>query len=134
MSSTFPWDIDRTFWDVLCVDHLRLLRNAVEWAANEAPPSRSTDPACSTSRSWRAARLDDGAPRQPDEPDDDEGAAARMIPVGPERVRLRLPEGVRPTRVQLLTAGLTPPVDVSDGVLTVTVPSIEVHEVIAIDV
>jgi hypothetical protein len=45
-----------------------------------------------------------------------------------------LPEGVRPTRVQLLTAGLTPPVDVSGGVLTVTVPSIEVHEVVAIDV
>ena len=33
----FPWDIDRTFWEVLCVDHFKLLRNAVEWAANEEP-------------------------------------------------------------------------------------------------
>jgi len=62
------------------------------------------------------------------------GPLREVIPVGPERVRLRLPEGVRPTRVQLLTLGLTPPADVSGGVLTVTVPSIEVHEVVAIDV
>src|SRR4029434_122371 len=33
-----PWDIDRTFWDVMCVDHGRLLRNAVHWAANEPQP------------------------------------------------------------------------------------------------
>ena len=25
----FPWDIDRTFWEVLAVDHGKLLRNAV---------------------------------------------------------------------------------------------------------
>src|SRR5437660_1941909 len=34
----FPWDIDRTFWEVLCVDHGKLLRNAVEWAAQEEKP------------------------------------------------------------------------------------------------
>jgi hypothetical protein len=34
----FPWDIDRVFWEVLSTDHGRLLRNAVEWAANEDKP------------------------------------------------------------------------------------------------
>ena len=34
----FPWDIDRTFWEVLSVDHAKLLRNAVDWAANEPRP------------------------------------------------------------------------------------------------
>ncbi len=33
----FPGDIDRTFWQVLSVDHGRLLRNAIEWATNEPP-------------------------------------------------------------------------------------------------
>ena len=28
----FPWDIDRTFWEVLSLDHGRLLANAVAWA------------------------------------------------------------------------------------------------------
>ena len=31
----FPMDIDRTFWEVLAADHLVLLKNAVEWAADE---------------------------------------------------------------------------------------------------
>jgi hypothetical protein len=34
----FPWDIDRVFWEVMSVDHGRLLANAVEWAANEERP------------------------------------------------------------------------------------------------
>jgi hypothetical protein len=33
----FPFDLDRTFWEVLSPDHAKLLRNAVEWATNEAP-------------------------------------------------------------------------------------------------
>ena len=35
----FPWDIDRTFWEVLDADHGELLRNAVTWATNEPRPS-----------------------------------------------------------------------------------------------
>ena len=33
-----PWDISRTFWDVMCVDHGRLLRNAIRWTTGEPPP------------------------------------------------------------------------------------------------
>ena len=40
----FPWDIDRTFWEVLCVDHGKLLRNAVNWATNEEPVVTVTGP------------------------------------------------------------------------------------------
>ncbi len=32
-----PWDIDRTYWEVLSPDHGKLLRNAVLWATNEEP-------------------------------------------------------------------------------------------------
>jgi hypothetical protein len=45
----FPWDIDRTFWEVLCVDHGRLLRNAVEWVTNEDLPVTVSGPGSSTS-------------------------------------------------------------------------------------
>ena len=40
----FPWDIDRIFWEVLAVDHGKLLRNAVRWATNEEPPVRGHRP------------------------------------------------------------------------------------------
>ena len=72
-----PWDIDRTFWEVMSVDHGRLLRNAVAWAANEAPPVEVTGPGLLDVTVVAAARVDDRAPRQPHQPDDDERAAAR---------------------------------------------------------
>ena len=37
----FPWDLNRTFWEVMCTDHGRLFANTVRWAANEACPSWS---------------------------------------------------------------------------------------------
>ena len=61
------------------------------------------------------------------------GPLREVIPVGPERVVIRLPAGTRAKKVQLLTAETSPPVDEAGGVLTVTVPSVGVHEVIAID-
>jgi hypothetical protein len=44
----FPWDIDRVFWEVLAVDNGILLRNAVRWASDEPPWSRSPARGCST--------------------------------------------------------------------------------------
>ena len=32
-----PWDIDRTFWNIMTVDHGKLLRNIFNWALNENP-------------------------------------------------------------------------------------------------
>ncbi|MGH9199087.1 MAG: hypothetical protein ACRD1T_25580, partial [Acidimicrobiia bacterium] len=49
----FPWDIDRTFWEVMCVDHSRLLRNAVEWATNEERPVTVTGPGVVEVTVWR---------------------------------------------------------------------------------
>jgi hypothetical protein len=28
----FPFDIDRTFWEVLSADHLKVMRNTLLWA------------------------------------------------------------------------------------------------------
>jgi hypothetical protein len=61
------------------------------------------------------------------------GPLREVIPIGPEQVQIRLPAGARPRAVHLLTAGSAATVETSNGVLTVSVPSIEVHEVIAID-
>jgi hypothetical protein len=57
-----------------------------------------------------------------------------LIPVGAQDVRLRLPAGLRPRKVQLLAAGQTPKYSVSDGLLRLTVSSVLDHEIVAIDV
>jgi len=46
---------------------------------------------------------------------------------------VRLPDGRRPGKVQLLVAGTTPRTTESDGWLTVAVPSVLDHEVVAVD-
>ena len=72
-----PWDIDRTFWEVLSPDHGRLLRNVLTWAMNQEPAPVEVDGPRRPRRDHVATtELDDGPPREPDEPDDDERAAA----------------------------------------------------------
>jgi hypothetical protein len=61
------------------------------------------------------------------------GPLREVIPVGPQRVSVRLPDGARPHKVHLLTAGKAVDYKVTSGVCQLTVPSIEVHEVVAID-
>jgi hypothetical protein len=128
-----PWDIDRTFWEVMCVDHLRLLRNAIEWAANEAPPVAVEGPGLLDVTVWRQRDSMTVHLVNLTNPMMMKGPLREVIPVGPQRVRIRLPQGARPQKVHLLTAGTTLNAAVTAGICTVTVPAVDVHEVIAID-
>ena len=61
------------------------------------------------------------------------GPLRELIPVGPQKVRIRLPNVTQPRRIQLLAASRTPSVERAGQYLTLTVPSILDHEVVAID-
>jgi hypothetical protein len=61
------------------------------------------------------------------------GPVRELMPVGQQTVRVRLPEGAEPERVRLLAAGSTPRVQQAGRMLTVQVPSVELHEIVAID-
>jgi hypothetical protein len=129
----FPWDIDRTFWEVLCVDHLKLLRNAVEWANNEEPSVRVTGSGVLDVTAWRQKDSLTVHLVNLTNPMMMKGPLRELIPSGPQTVRIRLPEGTRPGGVRLLAANQNPRTDHVNGVLTVTIPSILDHEVVAVD-
>ena len=129
----FPWDIDRTFWEVLSADHGKLLRNAVEWATNEEPQIAVTGPGVLDVTVWRQKNSMTVHLVNLTNPMMMKGPVRELIPIGPQRVRLRLPEGAKVRRVRLLAAGTSPKVDRSGRSLTLTVPSILDHEVVAID-
>jgi hypothetical protein len=129
----FPWDIDRTFWDVMCVDHLRLLQNAVAWAANEPQPVEVEGPGVIDVTVWRQRSSMTVHLVNLTNPMMMKGPLRQAMPVGPLRVTLRLPAGTRPSKVRLLTARSTPRAVSRGSVVTVTVPSVEIHEVVAID-
>jgi hypothetical protein len=128
-----PWDIDRTFWEVMCVDHLRLLRNAIAWATNEPQPVEVDGPGVLDVTIWRQRSSMTVHLVNLTNPMMMKGPLREVIPVGPLRVRIRMPSGARPRSVQLLTAGTSLPARPVNGVLTVTVPSVDVHEVVALD-
>jgi hypothetical protein len=129
----FPWDIDRTFWDVLCVDHGRLIRNAVTWAANEPAPVEVTGPGVIDVTAWQQRSSMTVHLVNLTNPMLMKGPLREIIPVGSQRVSVRLPAGTRARQVHLLTANTTPQFSQANGTITLIVPSIDVHEVIAID-
>ena len=128
-----PWDIDRTFWDVMCIDHGRLLHNAVTWALNEPPPVEVSGPGLLDVTTWRQRASMTVHLVNLTNPMMMKGPLREFIPVGPQRIRVRLPEGARAKGVRLLRAGTSPRMDEAGGVLTVTVPVVTDHEVVAID-
>jgi hypothetical protein len=129
----FPWDIDRTFWEVMCIDHGRLLRNAISWATNETPPVEVDGPGVLDVTIWRQRDSLTVHLVNLSNPMMMKGPLREVLPVGPQTVRIRMPEGTRARKVQLLTAGSTPRVQETGAILTVTVPSVGVHEVVAVD-
>jgi hypothetical protein len=129
----FPWDIDRTFWDVLSVDHLRLLRNSVAWATDEEPPVVVTGPGVLDVTVWQQKDSMTVHLVNLTNPMMMKGPVRELIPVGPQEVRLRLPDGKKAKTVRLLAAEKDVPVEQSGQDLSVTVPSILDHEVVAID-
>jgi hypothetical protein len=129
-----PWDLDRTFWEVMCVDHGRLLRNAIAWAMNEPQPVEVEGPGVLDITIWRQSSSVTVHLVNLTNPMMMRGPLREILPIGAQRVRVRLPPGVQARQVRLLTAGVVPEVERNGTELALTVPSIDVHEVVAIDV
>jgi hypothetical protein len=62
------------------------------------------------------------------------GPIRELLPLGEQRVRVRLPDGRQARRLRLLVADAAPAYRQEGEWLDVVVPSITAHEVVAIDV
>jgi hypothetical protein len=127
----FPWDIDRTFWEVLSPDHGKLLRNAVDWAANEPRPVTVTGAGLFDVTIWRQKGSLTVHLVNLTNPMMMKGPIREFIPSPPQKVEIRLPG--RAGKVQLLVSGGTPRTREANGVLELTIPSVLDHEVVAVD-
>lgn len=129
-----PFDLDRTFWEVLNQDHLRLLRNTFVWAHNESPIVEVNGPGLFDVTAWRNSGSVTIHLVNLTNPMAMKGPYRDFFPVGAQTVRLRLSGRARPARAHLLASGQEVPVAGSGDLLELTVPSVIDHEVIAIDV
>jgi hypothetical protein len=129
----FPWDIDRTYWEVLSIDHWKLLRNAVDWAAGEPHPVTVEGPGTLDVTFWRQKESLTVHLVNLTNPMMMKGPVRELIPISAQKVRIRLPEGRKAKQVHFLVSSAAPRVQESGGYVTLTVPSILDHEVIAVD-
>ncbi len=129
----FPWDIDRTFWEILDVDHGKLLRNAVAWATNENPPVTVTGPGVLDVTVWRQKDSMTVHLVNLTNPMMLKGPIRELLPVGEQRVRLQIPAGAEVHSVHLLVGNQPVQSRPAGGWLEVTVPSILDHEIVAVD-
>jgi len=129
----YPWDAGRIFWEVLNVDHGKLLANAVRWAMDCEAPVCVEGPGVLDVTAWRLPDAMTVHLVNLTNPMMMRGPFRELMPVGPERLRLRLPDGAKVKRVHLLKARTEACYEVTDGVLRVTVPQVADHEVVAVD-
>jgi hypothetical protein len=129
----FPGDIDRTFWEVLNVDHAKLLRNAVLWATNEPAPVTVEGQGVLDISVWGQKNSMTVHLVNLTNPMMMKGPVREVIPVASQRVRIRIPEGRRVAGAKLLVTGNSSPFKSEQGFIILDVPSIVVHEVIALD-
>jgi hypothetical protein len=129
----FPWDIDRVFWGVLSIDHLKLLRNAVEWAANEPHPVTVKGAGVLDVTIFRQKQSMTVHLVNLTNPMMMKGPLRELIPSPPQEVTIRIPQGMKPQKVKLLVSRNAPQVRHSNGAVTLVIPSILDHEVVAID-
>lgn len=129
----FPWDIDRTFWEILSPDHGKLLANAVTWATNEPAPVTVEGVGVLDVTVWRQKASVTVHLVNLTNPMMMKGPVREVIPVGAQKVRVRLPDASRVQGVRLLVAGGSPAFRVSGGWLETSVPAVAEHEAVAID-
>jgi Hypothetical glycosyl hydrolase 6/Beta-galactosidase trimerisation domain len=129
----FPWDVDRTFWDVLDVDHGKLIRNAVLWATNENPPASVKGPGILDVAVWNQNKSMTVHLVNLTNPMMMKGPVREIVPIPAQQVRIRVPEGRRVTAVRLLVAKSGVQYREVNGAVELEVPSIALHEVVALD-
>jgi len=128
----FPGDIDRSFWQIMSVDHGRLLRNTILWALNEESLIDVNGPGVVDVTLWRQKNSMTVHLVNLTNPMMMKGPFRELIPVDLE-VSIKFPENSKVTGVNLLVRDQKPQFTVKDGRLNLAVPQIPDYEIVALD-
>ena len=128
-----PGDIDRTFWETMNVDQLHLLQNSVLWATNEPGVLTVAGKGVLDVSVWMQRNSMTVHLVNLTNPMMMKGPIREIIPITAQHVRVQTPAGKRVKGVQLLVAKSRPVYNAAGGYVELEVPSIALHEVVAID-
>jgi hypothetical protein len=128
----FPGDIDRTFWELLALDHSKLLRNTINWALNEPAIVTVEGPGVLDVTVWTQAQSMTVHLVNLTNPMMMKGPFRELIPTSAQQLRVRLPDGKTARDVRLLVADKPIDFQPANSAVSLVVPSILDHEVVAI--
>ena len=125
-----PWNIGEIFWEVLAVDHSRLIGNAVRWALGKTPRvtvegKGIVDIAMRENADGIAVTLVNLT-----NPMMLKGPVREVYPIGKQRVSIELPKGNQAANARLLVRDQEAKLNVADGRAIIEVPGIELMEVV----
>jgi len=129
----FPWDIDRTFWEILSPDHGKLIRNAVQWALKEEQAVKVQGQGILDITVWQQQQSMTVHLVNFTNPMMMKGPFRELIPLHDQKVRIQIPPGRKVIKAHLLVSGIAPEYEVADGKIELVVPKIMDHEVVALD-
>jgi hypothetical protein len=128
----FPGDIDRTFWQIMSADHGKLLRNTILWALNEDPVVDVKGPGIIDVTVWRQKNSMTVHLVNLTNPMMMKGPFRELIPLD-TKVSIKIPSGMNPGEIKMLVKGKKPDFTIKDGIVTLLVPQITDHEIVALD-
>jgi hypothetical protein len=128
-----PWDIDRTFWEIMNVDHGKLLLNIIKWVTNEEPLVQVEGPGILDVTVWRQKRSMTVHLVNLTNPMMMKGPFRELIRIGEQKLQVRTPQNTKVKEIHLLVSDRSPNYETRGNIVSLTVPSILDHEVVALD-
>jgi hypothetical protein len=128
----FTGDIDRTFWQIMNHDHGKLLSNTIRWALNEEPIVHVKSPGVLDVTTWQQEKSMTVHLVNLTNPMMMKGPFRELIPVE-AGLEIRVPDRAKVMGVKLLLRGEKVEYKVNNGIISLSIPRIEVHEIVGID-
>jgi hypothetical protein len=128
----FPGDIDRAFWQILSDDHGKLIRNAVRWALNDDPVALVSGTGLIDVTAWKQEKSMTVHLVNLTNPMMLKGPFRELIPVE-ATVSIKVPSTTKVKSVKLLFQQRDAQYSTQNGMISLVVPRINDHEIIAID-
>jgi hypothetical protein len=130
----FPGDIERSYWLTGHGDLLRLLHNTIRWITRDERIVQVEGEGFIEMFSWETTPGYAVHLLNYTNPNTHHGWMESIYPLGPQTVRMQLPQSVRVKSIELLKAGRSVAFGLESQVLRFTIPRVEDYEVAAITV
>ncbi len=128
----FPGDIERTMWRSGHTDLTRLLQNSIRWLLNDEAPVTIQGDGVIESFAWETETGFAVHILNYTNPAMHRGWIREFFPIGAQKVSMKLPNGHRVKRIELLRAETDVPFHIVNGSLEFTIPKVIDYEVAAI--